>query len=399
MLIEDGIVKRLETKAFDAKGVTVVDAKDCFISPGWIDLYATVPDPGAEHKETLSSLQNAAAIGGFTTVCVQPDDTSNRKSRSDIESGINRSQGKVTDLKFMGMVENSSNADNLNELMDMKRGGAIGFSNGKKGYQNPGLLGRALLYTKPYDVVLASVPRNLYYGQLGVVNESEVTVHAGLKTDPAVGEFTEVYRQVELARYHNRPLHLSLISTKESVDLIAKAKKEGVQVTCDVSIMNLCFTDESVLSYDTRFKTLPPLRSKSDRKALIKGLKTGVIDAIVSDHSPEDTESKRIEFDFAEPGCATIQTMYSFYHKYLSKEMEEETFMDRLTLGPAQVLGVECNLCEAKTANLTVVSPNKKWMFNRDSNHSLSQNNPLFGEELIGKPIFTLRGRQHWFDQ
>jgi dihydroorotase len=397
--LENGIIRNLGTEEIEVGSETQrIEAEGYILSPGWVDLYSTIPDPGAEYKETLTSFQNASEAGGFTHVCVQPDEISNRKSRSDIESGVNRSSGRVTQLHFFGMVENDANPDNLNELMDMRSGGAVGFSNGKKGYQHPGLMSRALLYTKPKKSILAAFPRNRYYGQRGVVNESETTIHAGLKTDPPVGEYTEVYRQIELARYHDSPLHISMISTRESVDLVAKAKKEGVPITCDVSIMNLCFTDEAVLGYDTRYKTLPPLRTKEDQTALIEGVKTGVIDAIVSDHSPEDTESKRIEFDFAEPGSSTIQTLFAFYRKFLSDQLKVEEFIHRISLGPASVFALECGLSEGLSADLTLIDPNVKWEFNRESNYSSSQNNPLLGTELIGRPILTVRGQHYWSD-
>jgi dihydroorotase len=201
-----------------------------------------------------------------------------------------------------------------------------------------------------------------------------------------------ISRDLFLAEYNESPIHFSTISTEEGVDLIKKAKAKGIKVTCDVAAHNLVFTDEDVKGFDSNYKVSPPLRTKKDVKALIKGLKDGVIDAVVSQHTPQEIEFKQVEFQIAKNGIIAAQTVLPLL---LKAGLTVETIVEKLAINPRKVLGLDIPvIAEGEEANLVLFSPSKKWIFDNKTNKSKSANSPLFGQELTGQVIAVINNNK-----
>lgn len=366
---------------------TNIEGEDLFVSAGWHDIRSHLADPGYEHKESLKQLSNAAAAGGFTSVSTLANTLPVIDNKSSVQYILNSNKGELTEIKPYGAISEKSEGKDLAELFDMHQNGAIAFTDGDSPLSS-GLLKKALLYVQSFGGLVISFPLDMSLHHDGQINESKDTVSTGLKASPALAEFSCVRQQLDIVEYTGGKLHFSGISTKESVDLIKQAQKKGLNVSCDVPIYNLCFTDKDVAGFNANFKQMPLLRTEKDRKALIKGLKEGVIQAICSNHHAQNVELKKVEFDYASTGSINIQQLYSLYNEHLSKDLDEATFIKALTSLPRQVLNLEeVKIEDGAKANLTVVDRKAKWNLNKQSNKSLSTNTHLWNAELHGKVL------------
>jgi len=220
------------------------------------------------------------------------------------------------------------------------------------------------------------------------LNEGLNNIKTGLKGLPNIAESIIINRDLALAKYNKTRIHFSHVSTAESVSLIKKAKKEGIKVTADASIMHLLFNDEKILEFDSSFKCNPPLRSKKDQEALISGLKDGTIDAICTDHYAQDSESKIVEFDQAEYGISTAQWTFAKAYEKLAQLIGLETLTEAFTSSPRAILEIEKNEIEVgNSANFMVFSEDQTWNLDSKSNKSKSVNSPFFNTEIKGKVI------------
>jgi dihydroorotase len=387
ILISNGKINKIATRIKSGVKDVEISGEEVYVSSGWLDLRVHLSDPGEEHKDSLSSLLETASSGGFTGICTLPNSKPAIGNKAAVQYLLKNAEASLVNLYPTGLLSDAINNENLSELYDMHNAGAVAFTNGDYEVSN-GVLKKALLYTKPFGapVITHSMDGSLHKG--GLINESENTIHTGLKTSPALAEFIAVRQHLEIAKYCDAPIHLSNITTKESVELIAAAKKKGQQVTCDASIFHLCFTDSEVISFNENFKIYPPLRGEKDRKALIKAVNNGVIDAITSNHTPQDIESKRMEFDYAEFGSLSIPFVYPWYLKYLSKQITLDVFIEKFTSGASGILGLNSKpITTGESANLTVFDARKKWMFNENTNHSLSRNTHMWNQEIEGGVI------------
>lgn len=392
LLIANGVIASIGNKLeANAKEIT---GEELYITSGWFDMRVHLSDPGNEHKDSLIDLLNTAAAGGFTGVCTLPNSQPAINSKSAINYLKKNAEQSLPDLYPTGVISDLDDEENLAELYDMHLAGAVAFTNGDASISN-GLLRKALLYIKPFKAKLLSLPIDKSLHQHGMVNESENTIHTGLKTSPSLAEYINVREQLEVAKYCNSAIHFSGISCKESVELIAEAKKKGQAVTCDTTIFNLCFTDEEVLSFDENFKLYPVLRTGKDRKALVKGIINGTIDAICSNHYPQNIEAKQVEFDYADVGALSLQMVYSWYLKYLQKDIDFEVFVSKLTADARSILQVENpTIQEGEIANLTVFDAKAKWVFNKATNKSISRNTHEWEQTLTGKAVAIFNNKK-----
>lgn len=392
IFIENGIITQIGD--LNIANAQVIDAENCIAMPGLFDLRCRQGEPGLEQNETIESLINAATQGGFTGLAVLPDTQPPVQSRSQIEFILGKSRNKSVSVYPLGATTQNLEGKDLAELYDMQLGGAIGFSNADHAY-SAGSLQRALLYSRSFNGLIFSHAEDLSLSNGGYVNESNNTAALGLKPLPAHAEFTAIATQIEIARYTNSRLHFSHISTSESVNLIRKAKSEGIAITCDVSILHLILNDTAVLEFDANLKLMPPLRNETDRLALIAGLNDGTIDCIVSDHNPQAPEHKVVEFNYAPFGASTIQLFTSLYFTYLKTVINLETFYKSTVLNPRKILGlVQPQIEVGQVAGLFIFNPNSTWTFNRATNASLSYNSHLFGTEIKGKTTFLIHQNQ-----
>ncbi|MFM8950438.1 MAG: dihydroorotase [Bacteroidota bacterium] len=357
------------------------------VSPGWFDLRVNFRDPGDEHKETISSGLTAAAKGGFTDVLLMPSTTPPIQSKTDIEYVKSKAQGRLVNAHPAGCLSQGREGKDITEMFDMKSAGAIAFTDDKRPVSDSGLMLRALQYATNVGSLVMTYSDDSGISGKGVVNEGIPATESGLRSSPAFSEELMVSRDLEICRYANARLHFGTLSTKGSIDRIREAKKQGLKVTSDVCIHQLFFDDSAITGYDTNYKVKPPLRSKVDVDALKSALADGTVDAVCSDHAPQDEETKMVEFDFASYGIAGIETTFSAL-RTSCPDMPLGRLVEVLGNGPRRVLGLEeIQIKEGSNACITIFHPDMEHIPARENMASLSHNNPLIGVKLRGKVL------------
>lgn len=375
------------------KDETIFDAKGAFLTPGFFDLNCAAGDPGFETKEDIQTLTAAAKAGGFTGLALLPQTSPVVQSKSQVEYIVNKAKHNLVDVLPIGAISQNREAKELAELYDMQEAGAIAFSDGDRAIQDDGFMSRALQYAKGFDALLMVYPENKSIAGKSQINESKNSVLLGMKGLPALAEEMHIARDIFLATYNETKIHISNISTAGSVALIRKAKKDGVNITCDVTAHHLSFTEELLNDFDSNYKVKPPLRSKTDVKALLAGLKDGTIDAITSQHRPEEIEFKNVEFEIAHYGIIALQTVLPLL---LKAGLDANLIAEKLSINPRKLLNLNVPVIEAgATANFTVFNPNEKWLYNAASNYSKSANSPLLNTELTGKVVLVCNNNQY----
>lgn len=378
------------------KDETVFDAEGAFLTPGFFDLNCVAGDPGFETKEDIQTLTATAKAGGFTGLALLPQTSPVVQSKSQVEYVINKAKNNLVDVYPIGALSQNREAKELAELFDMKQAGAVAFSDGDRAIQDDGFMSRALQYAKGFDAMVMVYPENKSIAGKSQINESKNSVLLGMKGLPALAEEMHIARDIFLAQYNETKIHISNISTAGSVALIRKAKKEGVQISCDVTAHHLVFTEELLVDFDSNYKVKPPLRSKNDVKALIAGLKDGTIDAITSQHRPEEIEFKNVEFEIAHYGIIALQTVLPLL---LRAGLDANLIAEKLAINPRKLLNLNVPVIEeGQEANFTIFAADKKWVFNSSSNQSKSANSPLLGKELIGKVTLIYNNNQYFKD-
>ena len=282
-----------------------------FLSQGWVDMRAWYADPGLEHKEDNETGRKVAQAGGFTHVAVLPNNepvTQNKNDVTYIKSGNTR---ELVQLQPIAAVSLGAKGEDLTEMIDLHTAGAIAFSDGIKPIWHSDILLKSLQYLQKFDGLLIDRPEDLNLNMFGVMNEGVNSTVLGMKGMPNLAEDLIVERNISILNYAGGRLHLTCISSDKSLALIKAAKKKGLQITCDIASYQPLMDDSSLVDFDSAYKVNPPFRTKTDNKALIKSLRDGTIDVLVSNHLPHDEEAKNLEFDLAEFGIISWSLHYS----------------------------------------------------------------------------------------
>lgn len=339
VLVRRGLIEEITDSLKSTKARKIIEGEDLHLSPGWIDLKAHFCDPGEEYKEDLDSGLRASTRGGFTAVVSSSSTIPPVDNKGSIRYLKERSKSHKTRLYPSACISKGREGKALAELTDLGRSGAIMMSDAPSSIKDSGLMLKALLYAKNSGTRISNVPLDTEVSPHGMMNEGGMSSLLGMVGTPHLAETLVLQRDIALLEYTGSKLHVSGLSTAEGVQLVKGAKRKGLDITAEVHLANLLWTDKELDGFDTRFKLSPPLRNEKDRKALIKGVMDGTIDAISSDHRPEDIENKKIEFGRAAFGLAMAESFFSLYQEHLSEELPLDDFIRAITDGPCHVLG------------------------------------------------------------
>lgn len=365
----------------------VIDCSSFFASKGWIDLRCGLGEPGQEYRETVDSLCRSLEASGFAQALVLPNTEPVIQSKSEVDFVLTKAKPYGPQLHVMGAVTKNAAGEDLTEILDMHfQSGLRFFGDGVKTLANSDRYMKILQYLQKIDGVLFDHAYDPLLGIFGQMHEGLVSTQLGMKGIPNLAEDVSIQRNLEILKYAGGRVHFQTLSTAKGVAMIREAKAQGLDVTADVSIYQLVFSDADLTSFDSNYKVKPPFRGAEDRAALIEGLKDGTIDAIVSNHQPQDFDSKFAEFDLAAFGMAGLQTFLPAMRK-LADELSWGLLIDKVTEGPAKILSVG-------NYAWTIFDPEEKWGYDEKSNKSLSANSPWFGSELQGKVKYVFQKGQ-----
>jgi len=385
ILLSRGKIKKIGTDLKeDGK---VIEGRKLMVSVGWFDMRTNFCDPGLEHKEDIISGCEAAAAGGFTGVALLPNTLPSIQSKNDIGYILAKAERCLTDVYPYGSVTRDNKGEEITEMIDQYTAGAIAFTDGEQPIWNTDIMLKALQYVEKFKGLIINVPQEKWLNKLGHMHEGHTSTIIGTKGMPRIAEEIMIERDQRILDYAGGRVHFSNISTADAVRLIRQGKKKGMDITCDIAAHQIAFQDADLIDFDTNLKVNPPFREKRDINALLKGLEEGTIDIITSSHSPQDIESKVLEFDHADFGIIGLQTMYPLLIEAFDPN-GWNVFLDKITINPRLRLGLPVpDIAEGADANITVFDPSAEWMFDEHSNLSKSHNSPFFGKKLKGKVV------------
>ncbi len=397
VLIDKGLIQavapRGKISAKDAGSAKVIDAKDCVVAPGFMDMHVHFREPGFEYKETIETGCDSAAAGGFTTVAMMPNTDPVNDNRSVTELMISRARahGKIQALPI-GAITRGLKGETLSDMGDLKEAGVIAFSDDGRPVMNNQVMRHALEYSRMFDLPLIQHSEILDLTKGGCMNESRVSTELGLKGMPTEAEDIMVYRDIALLEKTGGRLHVAHISSGESVELVRRAKAQGLPVTCEVAPHHFTLTDESVRGYDTNTKMSPPLRTQRDIDAIKAGLKDGTIDIIATDHAPHDLVDKQADYHSACFGIVGLETALP-----LSLRLVDENILTlpqlvaKLTSRPAEIFKLDQGALGAgKQADVVVFDPHHEYRVEASRFKSKSKNSPFDGWQVRGQVRHTI---------
>ena len=381
ILIIDGLIKEIGQSLSNTENFDELKLENLHVSKGWFDSSVSLGEPGFEDRETISNGLTVAAKSGFTAIALQPNTYPIIDNQSQVNFVLNKAIGFATELFPIGALSKESAGKDMAELFDMKKAGAIAFGDYNKSVANANVLKIALQYVQDFDGLIVAFCQDENIKGNGVANEGIVSTRLGLKGNPSLAEELQIARNLFLLEYTGGKLHIPTISTARSVELIAQAKASGLDVSCSVAVHHLVLTDEKLEEFDTRYKVLPPLRTESDRQALLNGVQNGTIDMITSDHNPIDVEHKKMEFDGAKDGTIGLESAFGALMTVLPLEI----IINKLTTGKTR-FGLEMQSIDAGSkANLTLFDPKVQSIYIKRSIVSKSKNSAFLDMEMQGK--------------
>ncbi len=381
--INNGVFEKIAPTLPKEDGFQEVTFPNLQLSQGWFDTSVSLGEPGFEDRETIANGLQVAAKSGFTAIALQPNSFPVIDNQSQVHFVQQKATGFATNLYPIGALTKNSEGADLAELYDMKNAGAIAFGDYNKSLSNANLLKIGLQYVQDFDGLVIAFCQDEKIKGNGVVNEGVVSTRLGLKGIPNLAEELMVARNLFLLEYTEGKLHIPTISTAKSVQLIRDAKAKGLNVTCSVAVHHLTLTDEKLDTFDSRYKVLPPLRTESDRKALLDGVLDGTIDCITSDHNPMDIEHKKMEFDLAQYGTVGFESAFGA----LATVLPVEVIVAKLTSGRLIFNINPSEIKEGNTANITLFSTENEWEFKKDNLLSKSRNSAFLGFKMKGKAL------------
>ncbi|MEW6381007.1 MAG: dihydroorotase [bacterium] len=395
LLIEDGKIMAVEKNLPVTQDSLLIKLSGKLVTPGLVDMHVHLREPGREDKETIATGCAAAAAGGVTSLACMPNTAPVNDNKSVTEFILRRA--KEVDLVSVypiGAISKGLRGEEMAEMAELREAGAVACSDDGRPVMNALLMRRALEYARLFDIPLISHCEDVNLCADGVVNEGFISTLTGLKGIPGAAEEVMVARDILLARMTRSRVHIAHVSTAASCALIRQAKREGIPVTAEATPHHFSLTEELVVNFDTNTKVNPPLRTRSDREALVEALRDGTIDVIASDHAPHTQAEKEQEYDLAPFGMAGLETLLSvsLTNLYHTKKLDLLTLMAKLTAHPARILNIPAGtLAPGSPADICIIDPEKKYIVDAGRFFSKGKNTPFHGQELSGCVVMTLR--------
>jgi dihydroorotase len=377
----------------------VIDLNGKYIFPGIVDMRVFVGEPGYEYKENFRTLSEAALSGGVTSVVTMPNTNPviDNVSIVDFLKRRGRDKSKINIYPTAALTVKAE-GENMTEFGLLQSKGIIGFTDGVKTIQNPRIMNRIMNSASDLKSLIIQHAEDEELSKDGMINDGIIATKLGLQGIPISAELLIIERDLTLLEYNSCRYHISQISSANSVDII-RERKNKINFSCGVSINNLSLNENDIGDFKTFLKLSPPLRTETDRNALVQGLNDETIDVIVSDHKPEDEENKRLTFAQAETGASGIETLLPLsLELYHNGSAELETIIKALTSKPAEILKInKGNLSIGNDADFCIVDINKPWVVRKEKLISKSKNTPIEDKKLQGKVISTFVNGEELF--
>jgi dihydroorotase len=394
VLVEGGRIVAVEP-SLSVKAAEVLEASGAWVAPGLIDMHAHLREPGQEYKEDIASGGRAAVAGGFTTVACMANTQPVNDDPSVTHFILDRArQDSPAHVCPIAAATQGLAGEIMTEMVALVDAGAVAFSDDGRTIAHAGVMRRVLEYSLLTNAPVITHAEDLTLVGNGVVNEGAVSTRLGLPGNPAAAEVLQVSRDLILAELTGAHLHVAHVSTLGAVALIREAREKGIHVTAEVTPHHLTLTDEETLGYDPNTKMAPPLRSREDMQACREALVEGTIDTIATDHAPHAVHEKDVEFTAAPPGVIGLETAASVTLDLVrSGELSPLEWVRRLSTNPARIL--RCpggSLKVGQPADLVILDPERRWVYDPAKGYSKSRNSPWSGRELVGRTIATVVG-------
>lgn len=393
ILVEGSKIAKVE-KNIKTSAQNLIDANNKIVIPGLVDMHVHLREPGREDKETVLTGTMAALKGGVTSVLAMPNTRPAIDCQDNIRllKNIIKNTSRAT-VHIACAITKNRQGDELTDIPNLKKEGAIAFTDDGASVESEALLLEALKAAKAHACLIICHCEDKTISNRGVMNLGFTSTRLGLKGISKESEYKRIARDIQLAQKIDSPLHIAHISCKESVEIIVRAKNQGIRVTCDTAPHYFSLDEEALLGYDANMKMNPPLRTKDDVLAIKKGLQDGTIDAIASDHAPHTINEKEIEFDRAEFGVIGLETTLAAGVTELVNTgvLDWPGLIKKMCLNPARILGIDKGtLGIGKDADIAIISADKEWVVRKEEIVSRSKNSCFLGKKLKGAVEYTI---------
>jgi dihydroorotase len=396
LLIADGVIREAKRGIGAAgvpEGTEVIECRGRVVAPGLIDMRAFIGEPGAGHRETLATAAQAAAAGGVTTIVCQPDTTPVIDDPAIVDFVLRRARDTaIVHVHPMAALTKGMKGKEMTEIGLLKAAGALAFTDGDKSVTNAQVMRRALTYAGDFDALIVHHTEDPDLIGEGVMNEGEYAARLGLMGVPRAAETIMLERDVRLLELAGGRYHAASLTCGESLDVLRRAKEEGLTITASASINHLTLNDNDIGPYRTFLKLAPPLRAEDDRAMLVGAVGSGLVDVIMSDHNPQDVETKRLPFAEAAPGAIGIETMLSAGLRLVhSEELSLITLLKAMSSRPAEILGLPGGtLRTGAPADVIVFDPDLPWVLDPTELKSKCKNTPFDEARMQGRVVRTV---------
>lgn len=393
IFVEDGIIKE-KAESIEKQADTVIDAAGCYVMPGLIDLHVHFRDPGLTYKEDIETGSKAAAKGGFTTVCCMPNTKPVVDNVETVKYIIEKGEKTgLTNVLPVGAVTKNMAGVEITDVEELKKAGICAISEDGKSVMNLGVYRKAMKNAAKANVPVLAHCEDINLVEGGVINLGDKSSELGVKGISNAVEDVIAMRDIMLAKETGATLHLCHCSTKDSVEMVKRAKEEGIKVTAEVCPHHFSMCSDDITSNDGNFKMNPPLRAREDMEALIKGLQDDIMDVISTDHAPHSAEEKAKDLEHAPFGIVGLETSVALTVTNLVKKgyLTPMQMAAKMSYNPAKVLGIpKGTLDEGKIADITIINPDKEYTIDVNTFESKGKNTPFDGYKVSGEVEYTI---------